>query len=122
MVDRRIDMLPELLGSNLCSLRANEERFAFSVLWEMTPQAEVVDVQFTKSIILSRASLTYQMAQDKIDHPDGSQMAEDIRVLLLLSRQLKKRRTESGALVLASPAMKFVLDRESHDPIDMSTL
>merc|ERR1712137_843228 len=51
LVDKRIDMLPKLLGENLCSLRSNVERFAFSVLWEMTPETlEVVGTKFTKSI------------------------------------------------------------------------
>jgi exosome complex exonuclease DIS3/RRP44 len=33
LVDKRIDMLPELLGTNLCSLRPHVERLAFSVIW-----------------------------------------------------------------------------------------
>jgi len=33
LVDKRIDMLPALLGTNLCSLRQHVERFAFSVIW-----------------------------------------------------------------------------------------
>lgn len=33
LVDKRIDMLPALLGTNLCSLRPHVERLAFSVIW-----------------------------------------------------------------------------------------
>jgi exosome complex exonuclease DIS3/RRP44 len=33
LVDKRIDMLPSLLGTNLCSLRPNVERLAFSTIW-----------------------------------------------------------------------------------------
>lgn len=33
LVDKRIDMLPSLLGTNLCSLRPYVERLAFSVIW-----------------------------------------------------------------------------------------
>ena len=33
LVDKRIDMLPSLLGTNLCSLRPHVERLAFSVIW-----------------------------------------------------------------------------------------
>jgi exosome complex exonuclease DIS3/RRP44 len=43
------------------------ERLAFSAIWEMTPQAEVVSVRFTKSVIASRAALTYAEAQTRID-------------------------------------------------------
>ncbi|KAF3939482.1 hypothetical protein ABW19_dt0205956 [Dactylella cylindrospora] len=33
LVDKRIDMLPPLLGTDLCSLKPYVERYAFSVLW-----------------------------------------------------------------------------------------
>ena len=36
LVDKRIDMLPALLGTNLCSLRPHVERLAFSVIWVCT--------------------------------------------------------------------------------------
>jgi len=52
-----VDMVPELLSSNLCSLRGGEDRFAFSCIWELTPQAEIVSTEFTKSIIRSRVRL-----------------------------------------------------------------
>ena len=42
LVQRRIDMLPKPLTEDICSLRSGVERLAFSVLWEMTPQAEIV--------------------------------------------------------------------------------
>eukprot|EP00698_Gefionella_okellyi_P019562 TRINITY_DN6008_c0_g1_i1.p1 TRINITY_DN6008_c0_g1~~TRINITY_DN6008_c0_g1_i1.p1 ORF type:complete len:935 (-),score=197.27 TRINITY_DN6008_c0_g1_i1:59-2647(-) len=120
LVGRRIDMLPELLGTNLCSLRSNVERFAFSVIWELTPDAHVVSARYCKSVILSRASFTYQQAQDLIDKPDGSELARDINQLNVLARHLKQRRREAGSLVLASPAMKFQLDEETHDPTDVT--
>ena len=37
LVDRRFDMLPSILSSDLCSLRGNEDRCAVSVFWELTP-------------------------------------------------------------------------------------
>lgn len=44
-------MLPKPLTEDICSLRADVERLAFSVLWEMTPDARTVGVRFTKSVI-----------------------------------------------------------------------
>ena len=35
LVDRRLDMLPGLLTTTLCSLVSGVDRFAFSVIWEM---------------------------------------------------------------------------------------
>lgn len=48
LVDKRIDMVPELLSSNLCSLRGNVERFAFSAIWEMDDDANIVSTRFHK--------------------------------------------------------------------------
>ena len=45
--------VPELLSSNLCSLRGGVERFAFSCVWEMTKGADIVSTKFHKSIIRS---------------------------------------------------------------------
>jgi exosome complex exonuclease DIS3/RRP44 len=52
----------------LCSLRSNVDRFAFSCLWEMDADAQVLSSDFCKSIIRSRASFTYDQAQERIDH------------------------------------------------------
>ena len=60
-------MLPDLLSGNLCSLRGGVERFAFSVIWTLTSEAEIIDVRYCKSVIQSRAAFTYQAAQDRID-------------------------------------------------------
>ena len=70
-------MLPELLSSNLCSLRANELRYAFSVIWELDEDAEVKEMRFTKSLIRSRRAFTYEQAQ--IVHDDE----KDVRFLSL---------------------------------------
>ncbi|XP_066998770.1 exosome complex exonuclease RRP44 [Anabrus simplex] len=120
LVDKRIDMVPELLSSNLCSLRGNEERFAFSCIWEMTRDANIVNTRYCKSIIRSRAALTYEEAQIRID--DKSQndiLARSLRGLNSLAKILKKRRIENGALVLASPEIRFQVDSETHDPIEV---
>jgi exosome complex exonuclease DIS3/RRP44 len=81
LVDKRIDMLPELLGTNLCSLRPFVERFAFSVLWvgceicklvanpaqELSPDGDIVNVRYTKSVIASKEAFTYAAAQKRKD-------------------------------------------------------
>lgn len=45
LVQRRIDMLPKALTEDICSLRANVERLAFSAIWEMTQDAQVIGVR-----------------------------------------------------------------------------
>jgi exosome complex exonuclease DIS3/RRP44 len=67
LVDKRIDMLPSKLSTNLCSLRANIDRLTFSVLWEVTPEGNIVDTTFHKAVIRSVAAFTYQQAQERMD-------------------------------------------------------
>lgn len=64
---QRIDMIPDLLSSNLCSLRSDVDRFAFSAIFEMTKDAKVVGTKYCKSIIRSKNSFTYAEAQARID-------------------------------------------------------
>lgn len=59
LVDRRTDMLPKLLTENLCSLRSNVDRLAFSVIWEIDPNANIVNSRYCKTIIRSRRAFTY---------------------------------------------------------------
>ncbi|KAI5120011.1 hypothetical protein M0805_008472 [Coniferiporia weirii] len=121
LVDKRIDMLPALLGTNLCSLRPYVERLAFSVIWELTPEAEIVNVRFTKSVIASKAAFTYEEAQVRKDDPhQQDELTQSIRLLNSLARKLRAGRMAAGALNLASPEVKIHLDSaESSDPIDV---
>ncbi|SAL96893.1 hypothetical protein [Absidia glauca] len=120
LVDKRIDMLPSLLGTNLCSLRSNVDRLAFSCLWEMTEDGEIVNVDFTKSIIRSKHSFTYEEAQNRID---DSRMQDDvtqgIRMLNKFAKKFRAARLARGALTLSSPEVRFHLENESQDPVDV---
>ncbi|GIQ86352.1 hypothetical protein KIPB_008194, partial [Kipferlia bialata] len=69
LFDRRVDMLPKLLTEELCSLRGQVERYAFSCLFTIeTETGDIKDTQFCKSLIKSKASFMYQEAQDIIDN------------------------------------------------------
>lgn len=51
LVQRRIDMLPKPLTEDICSLRSNVERLAFSAIWEITQDAQVLNVRYTPNTI-----------------------------------------------------------------------
>ncbi|NWY41399.1 RRP44 exonuclease, partial [Sylvia atricapilla] len=122
LCEKRIDMVPELLSSNLCSLRSNVDRLAFSCIWEMNHKAEILKTRFTKSVINSKASLTYAEAQLRIDSTTmNDDITTSLRGLNKLAKILKKKRIDNGALTLASPEVRFHMDSETHDPIDMQT-
>lgn len=118
LVDKRIDMLPMLLGTDLCSLKPYVERFAFSTIWEITPNGEVVSSDFTKSVIRSREAFSYEQAQLRID--DASQtddLTQSMRTLLHFSKILRQKRMDAGALNLASPEIRIETESELNDPL-----
>ncbi|KAL1566673.1 Exosome complex exonuclease RRP44 A [Salvia divinorum] len=120
LVERRIDMLPKPLTEDICSLRADVERLTFSVIWEMTPEAEIISTRYTKAIVKSCAALSYVEAQARMD---DSRMADplttDLRNLNKLAKIMRQKRIERGALTLASAEVKFQIDTETHDPLDI---
>jgi exosome complex exonuclease DIS3/RRP44 len=90
LVDKRIDMLPAALSTDTCSLRGGVERLAFSCLWEVDAEANILSTRFHKSIIRSTAALTYEAAQTLIDHaPPSDATAESLRQLNRLAKQLR---------------------------------
>jgi exosome complex exonuclease DIS3/RRP44 len=121
LVDRRIDMLPKPLTEDICSLRSGVDRFAFSVLWRINVDtAEVVgEPEFFKSVIHSKAALTYQQAQEKIDKGGDDIITTSLLLLRKITRQLRQKRVDLGALTLASPEVKFEIDRETSNPLDV---
>ena len=144
LVERRLDMLPGLLTETLCSLKGGVDRFAFSVTWQVrrVPASDprcgqggslatvapadrweiIADrTQYFKSIIHSRSAMTYQAAQELLDDADAvTPVARAVKLLASIARCLRRQRIESGALSLASPEVKFLLDSETHDPTDVS--
>jgi exosome complex exonuclease DIS3/RRP44 len=122
LVDKRIDMLPMLLGTDLCSLKPYVERYAFSAIWEITPDADIVKSDFTKSVIKSREAFSYEQAQIRVD--DASQQDEltnAMRTLMMLSKKFKQKRMDAGALSLSSPEVRVEMESETSDPIDIKT-
>lgn len=122
LVDKRIDMLPMLLGTDLCSLKPHVERYAFSTLWEITKNADIVNATFTKSVIRSREAFSYEQAQSRIDEQaQTDELTQGMRALLMLSKKLKRKRMEAGALNLASPEVRVQTESETSDPVDVKT-
>ncbi|KAK0603545.1 hypothetical protein LWI29_006112 [Acer saccharum] len=120
LVERRIDMLPKPLTEDICSLRADVERLAFSVIWEMTPEAEIISTRFSKSVIKSCAALSYVEAQARMDDSRlMDPLTTDLRNMNSLAKVMRQRRIERGALTLASAEVKFQIDTETHDPLDI---
>lgn len=122
LVDKRIDMLPMLLGTDLCSLKPYVERYAFSAIWEITPDADIVKSEFTKSVIKSREAFSYEQAQIRVDDPSQQDdLTKAMRTLMMLSKKFKQKRMDAGALSLSSPEVRIETESETSDPIDVKT-
>lgn len=122
LVYKRIDMLPMLLGTDLCSLKPYVERYAFSTIWEITNDAEIVKSTFTKSVIRSREAFSYEQAQIRIDdQSQKDELTQGMRTLLKLSKKLRQKRMDAGALNLASPEVRVQAESETSDPVDVKT-
>ncbi|KAH8741010.1 mitotic control protein dis3 [Cryptosporidium ryanae] len=120
LVNRRIDMLPEELTTEICSLVSNKDRLAFSCHWEINDNAEVRKFYFNKSIINSKHSFTYLQAQNIInDIHDNSEVAKSLRTMLNISKILRKNRIERGAIELSSSEVK--IDFEEYNCAESNT-
>ena len=117
LVDRVIPMLPEVLSNDLCSLRPNEDRLAFSAVFEITPDAAVAGEWYGQTIIHSNRRFSYQDAQAVIDEQAGDNL-EALNTLMNVSRLLRKQRYKNGAIAFEQPEVKFVLD-DAGKPIDV---
>jgi len=109
LVDRVIPMLPEILSNDLCSLRPNEDRLAFSAVFEITPEAEIVSAWYGQSVIHSDKRFSYEEAQTVLDKQDGPQLAE-LNIMMTLGRKLRVKRYAAGAIAFDQPEVKFELD------------
>ncbi|KAF6154330.1 hypothetical protein GIB67_026786 [Kingdonia uniflora] len=120
LVERRIDMLPKPLTEDVCSLRSDVERLAFSVIWEMTSEADIISTRYTKSVIKSCAAMSYIEAQARMDDSRlMDPLTTDLRNMNALAKIMRQRRIDRGALTLASAEVKFQIDTETHDPLDI---
>ena len=109
LVDRCVPMLPERLSNNVCSLRPNEEKLTFSAVFELTPDADIVNQWFGRTVINSDKRFAYEEAQLVIDTGEGD-MKNEILTLHGLSQKLRARRFKKGSINFESVEVKFKLD------------
>ena len=117
LVDRVIPMLPEVLSNNICSLKPNVDRLAYSILFEMDESANMLDYTIKKTVIHSDVRFTYQTAQDVIDNKEGKLVTE-LLLLDKLSKILREKRQQNGSIIFESTEVKIILDK-NNNPIDV---
>ncbi|MCD5381592.1 MAG: ribonuclease R [Candidatus Pacebacteria bacterium] len=117
LVDRVIPMLPEVLSNDLCSLRPDEDRLAFSAVFELTKDGDIENAWYGQSVIHSDKRFSYEDAQEIITSNKGEYL-DELNTLMTLSRVLRQKRYASGAIAFEQPEVKFELD-ERGAPINV---
>lgn len=112
LVDRTIPMLPEALSNGLCSLRQDEDKLAYSSVFEIKPHnGEVVNEWFGRTIINSNKRFTYEEAQQILDDKSGLYV-DELLEFNRISKIYQENRYEKGALNFETYEVKFILDDE----------
>lgn len=109
LVDRTIPMLPEHLSNGICSLRPDEDKLTYSVIFQMTDDAEIKHYEIAKTVTRSDRRFTYEEAQQVIETGKGD-FKEEILTLDHLAKILRKKRFDNGAIAFDRVEVRFEID------------
>jgi len=111
LVDQVIPMLPEALSNVVCSLRPQEEKLCFAVIFEVSESGKVVNYSIEKTIIFSDRRFTYEEVQEILEGKDGD-YSEELRTLNGFAKSMREKRMSSGAIAFDKEEVKFQLNAE----------
>lgn len=125
LVDRTVPMLPEKLSNNLCSLRPNEDKLTFSVVFELNENAKIVNEWFGRTVTHSDKRFTYEEAQEVLEaaargEEAAGPFAKELTLLNQLAYKLRDERFAKGAVNFETTEVKFRLD-ENGKPLGLYT-
>ena len=118
--ERAIQMFPERLSSNLCSLREGEDRLTISVLMELDPTMKMVNYDISPSVIRSQARLTYTAVRQMLKDDDDvlkkryATFLPTLELMQELSELLLQKRMRRGSLDFDLPEPEIVLDMQGN--------
>ena len=111
LVDRTIPMLPEHLSNGICSLRPDEDKLTYSVLFHMNDKAEVKHYEIAKTVTRSVRRFTYEEAQTVIETGEGD-YRDEILELDRLAKILRANRFAAGAIAFDRVEVRFDIDEK----------
>ena len=117
LVDRTIPMLPERLCNFICSLRPDEEKLAYSVIFEVNEKVEVKNYRIRHTVIKSNRRFTYEEAQQIIETGEGD-YKEEVLQLNRLAQILREKRMAAGSINFDRCEVKFEID-ETGKPLSV---
>ena len=135
LVDRTIPMLPERLCNFICSLRPDEEKLCYSVIFTLDDEANVKDYHIAHTVIKSNKRYAYEEVQEILKptpNPslkggekraaeaslplEGKAEAEYLKTLDHLAKKLRERRFKGGAVKFDREELHFDID-ETGKPV-----
>lgn len=116
LVDRTVPMLPERLCNFICSLRPDEEKLSYSVIFEMDDKGEVHKSHIAHTAIKSDRRFTYEEVQDILDSGKG-EYVEELTKLNSLAKILRKKRMDNGAINFERCEVKFDIEEATGRPL-----
>ena len=138
LVDRTIPMLPEHLCNFICSLRPNEEKLCYSVIFILDEEANIKSWHLAHTVIRSDRRFAYEEVQDILESeklkvkseefasavPSGEGMAEansslftlhsSLKILSNMAQKLRERRFQNGAVKFDREELHFDIDEKGH--------
>ena len=134
LVDRTIPMLPERLCNYICSLRPDEDKLAFSVIFDMDEEAKVYSSRIVHTIIRSNRRFVYEEVQEileqngEADDIEGhipvaknkrtGEYCNELITLNRMAHKLKASRMYTGAIDFDREEIRFEID-EKGKPISV---
>ena len=111
LVDRTIPMLPERLCNFICSLRPDEEKLCYSVIFVLDEEANVKNYHIAHTVIKSNRRYAYEEVQEILMGKDGD-YATELRTLDQLAKCLRERRFKGGAVKFDREELHFDIDEK----------
>ena len=123
LVDRTIPMLPERLCNFICSLRPDEEKLTYSVIFSLDDEANVKNYHIAHTVIKSNRRYAYEEVQAllemrnekgerKNENSDPAEYAEYLRTLDKLAKKLREKRFKGGAVKFDREELHFDIDEK----------
>ena len=125
LVDRTIPMLPERLCNFVCSLRPDEEKLCYSVIFVMDSDANIKDWHLAHTVIKSNRRYAYEEVQAVLeasyarktsgisktsDTSSNDPYAENLCMLDQMAKKLRERRFKNGAVKFDREELHFDID------------
>ena len=125
LVDRTIPMLPERLCNFICSLRPDEEKLCYSVIFVLDGEANIKDWHLAHTVIKSNRRFAYEEVQEILEKngvKDGTgepaparksyegEYAKELITLDALAKELRKKRFRNGSVKFDREELHFDVD------------